>query len=169
MSAFYKEIYKLKEILRRGWVLRGLADNRVESDAEHVFSMCLLAMEIIKKKKLELDQLKVYKLILCHELGEIDVGDLTPVDGVDKETKHQKEMDCIIRIVEECEMPEILELVKEYNQRETKEAKFVKIIDKLDCVLQAKLYSEKYNRPEIYEEFYGNAYETIKDYIEFIE
>ena len=169
MSKFYREIEKLKQVLRRGWILRGLGENRVESDAEHVYSMCLLAMEIIKKRNLVLDELKVYKLILCHELGEIDVGDITPVDCVEKEEKHNKEMACVKRIAESCEMEEIIALVNEYNERKTLEAKFVKVIDKLDCVLQAKIYSEKNNRPEIYQEFYNNAYETIKDYIEFIE
>lgn len=169
MSKFYREICKLKDVLRRGWILRGLGDKRTESDAEHVYSMCMLAMEIIKKRNLELDEAKVYKLILCHELGEIDVGDITPVDGVDKQTKLDKELDCVKRIAEEDNMPEIYEYVLEYNERKTKEAQFVKMIDKLDCVIQAKIYSEKYNRPEIYQEFYGNAYETIKDYIDFIE
>ena len=169
MSKFYREIYKLKELLRRGWILRGLGDNRVESDLEHVCSMCMLAMEIISKRQLKIDELKVYKLILCHELGEIDVGDITPVDGVSKEEKAAKEFACVERIASECELSEINEYVKEYAERKTEEAKFVKILDKLDCVMQAKIYSEKYNRPDIYEEFYNNAYETIKEYIEFLE
>ncbi|MBR2909173.1 MAG: HD domain-containing protein [Clostridia bacterium] len=169
MSKFYEEISKLKDVLRRGWILRGLGENRVESDAEHTYSMCLLAMEIMSKRNLKLDQLKVYKLILCHELGEIDVGDITPVDGVSKAEKMVKESKCIERISKVANMPEIIELAREYEERQTEESKFVKIIDKLDCVLQAKLYAYKYDRQDIYQEFYSNAYDLIKDYIEFIE
>ena len=57
MSKFYEEITKLKEVLRSGWILRGVdKGGRVESDAEHTFSMCLLAMEIIKRRNLKLDE-----------------------------------------------------------------------------------------------------------------
>ena len=170
MSKFYEEITKLKEVLRSGWSLRGVdKEGRVESDAEHTFSMCLLAMEIIKRRNLKLDEAKVYKLILCHELGEIDVGDITPFDNVSKDEKKIKEMACIERIATISNMPEIKDLAQEYVDRQTEEAKFVKIIDKLDSVLQAKVYAKKYDREDIYEEFYNSSYDMIKDYIEFLE
>ena len=38
--------------------------------------MSLLALSVIDKKKLNLDIEKVLKMILIHELGEIDVGDI---------------------------------------------------------------------------------------------
>ena len=169
MSSFYREISKLKDVLRRGWIIRGLDEHRVESDAEHTFSMCLLAMEVIKERYLELDELKVYKLILCHELGEIDAGDITPLDGVSSKDKQKKELDCIDRIVNISGMQEVKLLVDEYIERKTPESKFVKVIDKLDCVLQAKIYAEKYNKPELYQEFYDSSYEIIKEYLEFLK
>ena len=53
MSKLYEEIFKLKTVLRKGWLMRGAADKesgRVESDAEHTFSMALLALEIMAKR-----------------------------------------------------------------------------------------------------------------------
>ena len=171
MSKLYNEIYKLKNLCRKGWVIRNAKDNetgRTESDAEHTFSMCLLAMEIMGKEKLDLNQEKVLKMCLVHELCEIDAGDVTPFDDVTLEEKFRCELCCVERLSAECEMPEILLLWQEFEDMETPEAKFVKIIDKLDAVMQAKIYSEKTNNPEIFEEFYNRAYPLIKDFVKYI-
>ena len=71
MIEFYKEIFKLKTLLRKGWVMRDVCDKgsgRVESDGEHIFSTALIAMIVMKKKNLKLDEAKVLKLALIHEL-----------------------------------------------------------------------------------------------------
>ena len=82
----YAEIFKLKNVIRNGWKIRDV-QGRLESDAEHTFSMIMLSLEIIEKNKLDLDQLKVIKMIAYHELGEIDVGDITPFDNIPKQQK----------------------------------------------------------------------------------
>lgn len=159
MTKLFDEIFKMKNLLRRGWVLREIP-NRTESDAEHCFSMIMLALEIMSKNDLKLDQLKVLKMIAYHELGEIDAGDFTPVDHISKEDKYKLEFVGVKRIAEEYEMPEILELWKEFEECKTDEAQFVKKLDKYDAILQSKIYSEKYDRPELFEEFKSNG----KDY-----
>ena len=87
---FYQEIAKLKNVLRKGWVVRDIKgeNGRVESDAEHTFSMVLLSLEMINKFKLKLDQEKVMKMVLYHELCEIDYGDHTPMEKITKEEKY---------------------------------------------------------------------------------
>ncbi|MBQ8615056.1 MAG: HD domain-containing protein [Clostridia bacterium] len=159
MTKLFDEVFKMKNLLRRGWILREIP-NRTESDAEHCYSMIMLALEIMSKNDLGLDQLKVLKMIAYHELGEIDAGDFTPVDNISKEEKYKKELECIIRISEEYDMPEVLKLWLEFEKCETPEAKFVKKLDKFDCVLQSKVYSEIYDKPELFEEFKANG----KDY-----
>ena len=70
MTQFYKEIFKLKNILRKGWLDRNACDiisKRFESDAEHVFSMAMLALDIMHKENLKLDEANVLKMILYHE------------------------------------------------------------------------------------------------------
>lgn len=169
MSKLYEEIYKLKNILRKGWVIRGACDkqtNRVESDAEHTFSMAILALEILHKENLKLDELKVIKMCLYHEICEVDNGDVTPYDNITKQQKYAQEYNCIKRIADECDMPEILEIWCEFENGETKEAKFVKIIDKLDAVMQSKIYSDK---GLLFDEFYKNAEQIIKDYKKYID
>ena len=58
MTKLFDEVFKMKNLLRRGWVLREIP-NRTESDAEHCYSMIMLALEIMSKNDLKLDQLKV--------------------------------------------------------------------------------------------------------------
>lgn len=154
---FYEEIAKLKTTLRKGWLMRNVGEfARVESDAEHTFSMMMLALEIMSKEKTNLDQLKVLKMIAYHELGEIDFGDITPFDNVPKEEKHKKELACVERLASEYNMPEIKELWLEYEENSTPEAKFVKEIDKYDAVMQSKVYSKTLG-DDIYNEFHGNC------------
>lgn len=156
MTKLFDEIFKMKNLLRRGWTLRNIP-NRTESDAEHCFSMIVLALEIMAKNDLKLDQLKVVKMIAYHEIGEIDAGDFTPVDNITKKEKYEKEYACVKRIAEQYEMPEILELWQEFEANTTLEAQFVKKLDKFDCVLQSKVYSEIYDKPELFEEFKTNG------------
>ena len=156
MARLFDEIFKMKNLLRRGWIQRDIP-NRTESDAEHCYSMIMLALEIMAKNDLNLDELKVLKMIAYHELGEIDTGDITPVDNVDRKEKYKREFEGVKRIAEEYQMPEILELWKEFEENLTPEAQFVKKLDKFDCVLQSKVYSEIYDRPELFEEFKSNG------------
>lgn len=158
MSKLYCEIYKLKNILRKGWLIRdagNISTGRVESDAEHTFSMCILAMEIMAKsdKYNNLDELKVYKMILAHELCEIDAGDHTPFDKITKQEKYDMELACVKRIATECEMPELLSLWLEFEENKTAEAQFVKKIDKLDAIMQSKIYSKERKNNELFDEF----------------
>ena len=162
MTRLFDEVFKMKNLLRRGWILKEVP-NRTESDAEHCYSMTMLALELMAKNDLKLDQLKVLKMIAYHELGEIDAGDATIADNVSKEEKYKKEYEGTKRIAEQYDMPEILELWLEFEECKTPEAQFVKRLDKFDCVLQSKVYSDIYNRPDIFEEFKSNGKEYYND------
>lgn len=159
---FYSEIAKLKNILRKGWLMRNVGDyQRVESDAEHTFSMLMIALEVMAKEKLELDQLKVLKMIAYHELCEIDVGDITPYDHISKEDKYKRELACIERLSNQYNLPEIKEIWLEFEENSTPEAKFVKNIDRYDAVMQSKIYAETMGK-DIYNEFHNNCKEAEK-------
>ena len=168
MKNFYDEIYELKNLVRRGWQLRVFTGERLESDAEHSFSCCLLALKIIHDRKLKLNTEKVLKMLLYHELGEIDVGDITPVDNISKEEKHKMEKVAVERISKVFEMPEMFELWQEFEENITPEAKFCKMIDKLDAVKQSKIYSNHQNSNEPFNEFYFNALDKIADFTEYV-
>ncbi len=164
MAKLFDEVFKMKNLLRRGWTIREVP-NRTESDAEHCYSMIMLALELMSKNDLKLDELKVLKMIAYHEIGEIDAGDFTPVDNITRKEKYEKEYIGVKRISDQYEMPEILALWEEFEENKTPEAQFVKKLDKFDCVLQSKVYSEMYNKPELFEEFKSNG----KEYYEHMK
>ena len=169
------EIFVMKNMLRKGWLIRNVKSKtgRVESVAEHCFSTCMLALEIINKEKRDIDQLKVLKMILYHEIGEIDVGDITPHDNIPLEEKHNRELEGVKRISKAYNMPEILELWLEYEEQKTEEAKFVKMVDKLDAVIQSKIYSRlEEKESDIVDEFAKNAVDAFPEaekYVEYIK
>jgi len=169
---FFEEICKLKTTLRKGWIIRtnnkANISNRIESDAEHTFSMIMLALEIMQKENLNLNQEKVLKMIAYHELGEIDAGDITPLDKVSKNDKYLKELNGIKRISQTYNMPEILEYWLEFEENKTPESIFVKKIDKLDAVMQSKIYANMFNDPEIFNEFITNYKNQCEDFIKYI-
>lgn len=165
---FYQEIAKLKNVLRKGWVVRDIKgeNGRVESDAEHTFSMVLLSLEMINKFKLKLDQEKVMKMVLYHELCEIDYGDHTPMDKITKEEKYLGELKCIQRLSRQYNMPEILTLWQEFEEGKTPEAQFVKEMDKLDAIMQSKIYADSENRQDVFEVFKNYSLDIFNKYID---
>ena len=153
MKTLYEEIYKLKDIVRRGWILAGVPKFRKESDAEHTFSMLILALELMAKNKLKLDELKVVKMIAYHELCEIDAGDITPYDDITVQERFEREYACIKRLAKTYNMPEIESIWFEFSEQKTPEAKFVKMIDKVDAIEQACAYAKEFNDKKISDSF----------------
>ena len=167
---YYKEINKLNEIVRTGWIRRNVPIERLESVGEHIFTMALLALATIDKYDLKLDIEKTLKMILIHELGEIDVGDIPLIDAEKHANKHNDELKGVTRVVEVLDEPWILDLWEEFEKRETKEAIFVYKMDKLQAVMQAKYYSELLEDDEkLFREFYNNAIPKCGDFLEIAD
>ena len=122
------DILGLKNITRAGWLHVGI--ERPESVASHSWGMSALALELCPQG---LDLSKVLSLCIVHDVPEIIVGDLTPLD--DCTNKAKDEHSAMQKLA-----PQWLHLFEEYAAGETAEAKFVKQIDKLDMALQAMIY-----------------------------
>lgn len=142
---FYYQFNHLKNIYRQGW-LKGLLENpdasKVESVADHSWSVAMLAISIIEKYKLDYDITKCMKLAIIHELGEIYAGDYTPRDNINSSEKYKLEKDAIEKLVSTISFEnDFLKLWEEFENQETKEAIFIKQIDKLECVMQASCYN----------------------------
>lgn len=158
----YFQINHLKHLLRQGWLMRGIPEEKCESVGDHTFSTALFAMMIAKKYFSKLDMMKVIKMSLIHELGEIDGGDITPFDGISKKEKLAIEEKGIRKIFANfSEGKEYLDLWLEYSKDESPEAKFVKQIDKLEMAMQASVYSKQYGKN--LSEFIESARERITD------
>lgn len=141
---FYLLIIKLKDTLRKGFVNAEIDRKRVESVAEHVYSVAhlALAMAIVYKRK-DINLERVLCMLLVHELDEVLLGDI-PVSDPNYAILKADEM-LAARQVFSClgEAEFVDELLLEFNERKTPDAKFAYHCDKLDCDLQLKVYSEE--------------------------
>ena len=159
----YNIVNGLKGIKRQGWVNRQIP-GRLESVAEHCFAMTNLAILINLEHNLNLDMAKVLTMINIHEYGETIAGDITPKDGISKEEKYNKEMKAILEVMgDHPGKTTILELWKEFEAKSTPETIFVSLLDKFKSVLQAKEYSKKFNRIDIYNEFVDYYQKILED------
>src|SRR5690554_1258026 len=70
--AFIKEIDKVKYILRQSTLFNS---NRRENDAEHSWHLAVMAMVLAEHADKPIDLLKVLKMVLIHDIVEIDAGD----------------------------------------------------------------------------------------------
>jgi putative hydrolase of HD superfamily len=141
---FYELTSKLKTTIRSGWKDWNVSAPRLESVAEHVFSSSMLAIAIDSEFNYGVDIKKVVYMLALHELEEIIIGDITPFQGVSKEDKRAKGKAAVEQILSKlCKRKEIGAIVKEYEECETREAKFAMCVDKLDAGLQCKIYDEK--------------------------
>lgn len=141
---FYLLFNQLKNVYRQGWIELKFGEEglqKCESVAEHSFSLGLLCMSIIKKYNLQLNMEKCLKMCLLHDLGEIYIGDYTPLDLIEKEEKHRMEEKAVKEILSKinCEN-DFFEIWKEYENQITEEAIFVRELDKLEFLLQAVAY-----------------------------
>jgi putative hydrolase of HD superfamily len=86
-------------------------------------------------------------MALVHDLAEAVCGDIAPSQNMSKEAKHKLEYDSMIHMLKPLsESPaavEIMQLWNEYESAETKEALFIKDVDKFEMILQAFEYEQR--------------------------
>lgn len=140
---YYVICNRLKNVIRTGWTEWNVERERLESVAEHVFSVQMLAIAMQSEYQYDIDIMKVVYMLAIHELGETIIGDLTQFQ-IDKEEKEKIEHAAVHKILSGLlEGPQIEELFLEFDAHRTKEAMFAYQCDKLECDLQSKLYDEE--------------------------
>ena len=140
---YYVMCNKLKNVIRTGWKTWNVERERVESVAEHIFGVQMLAIAMKSEYEYDIDIMKVVFMLAVHELGETVIGDLTMFE-ISKEEKAKREKEAVHKIL--CGLldgKEIENLFTEFNSHSTKEAMFAYQCDKLECDLQSKLYDEE--------------------------
>nr|AIF18033.1 hypothetical protein [uncultured marine group II/III euryarchaeote KM3_80_G12] len=136
LHSLLDEALKLKRLKRSGWVQRGLLDP--ESVAAHSWGVAWLAVILCPP---QLDRLKVLEMAIIHDLAEVRVGDITPRDGVSSERKQKLEREAIDELLSGlADAPAVLSLWEEFELGESAEARFTRVLDKLDMGLQALHY-----------------------------
>lgn len=131
---FILETDKLKKIYRRTY----LADaSRYENDAEHSWHLGLMAIILAEYSNRDIDVLKVIKMVLIHDIIEIDAGDAYCYDEAANEGKAEREMDAAKRIfalLPEDQQREFMDLWLEFEENTTAEANFANALDRFQPV-----------------------------------
>ncbi|MBN2065005.1 MAG: HD domain-containing protein [Sedimentisphaerales bacterium] len=134
VTTFIIEAEKLKNIYRQSKIV-GL--DRQENSAEHSWQVTLLALTLAPYSINTIDPFKVVKMLLIHDLVEIDAGDKMIYskahDDFDNELKAAKR---IFGLLPDTIRDEYLALWTEFELRQTNESKFAYALDRLMPVLQ---------------------------------
>lgn len=153
----------LKTTKRAGWVRLGV--DGPESIADHMYRMAMLAM--FSENDGGLDISKCVMLALVHDLAEAEVGDITPHDGISREEKHLLEASAMERFTNQLlparskSSQRIRSLWQEYEDGQTREAKFVKDLDRFELALQGVEYERRYKLDSI-QSFFDTTVPFIK-------
>ena len=140
---YYVLCNKLKDVIRTGWIDWKVQRERVESIAEHIFGVQMLAIAMKSEYQYDIDIMKVIYMLAIHELGETIIGDLTQFQ-IDKKEKEKIEHEAVHNILSSLLDGEQIEaLFLEFDAHETPEAMFAYQCDKLECDIQSKLYDQE--------------------------
>lgn len=134
--AFITEADRLKEVFRQTLVTQS---KRRENDAEHSWHLCLVVLVLAEHAESQpLDVLRVLKMVILHDLVEIDAGDTFAYDTAAMATQHEREVRAAERIfglLPSDQGTEFRALWDEFEARQTPEAKFAAAVDRFQPML----------------------------------
>jgi len=133
---FILELDKLKAILRKS---KPLGLDRYENSAEHSWHVCMLAMVLTEDASPEVDSFKVIKMLLLHDIVEIDAGDVLVYDTKKRAEAYEKELHAAKRIfglLPKHLNEEFLDIWIEFEKGISRESLFAQAIDRVIPVLQ---------------------------------
>ena len=132
---FILEIDKLKGVFRQTYLLDG---SRKENDAEHSWHLALMAVLLAEHAAEPVDLPRVVKMVLIHDLVEIDAGDTFCYDeagNADKARRERAAADRVFALLPPDQAGRIRELWDEFEARETPEARYAAALDRLQPLL----------------------------------
>lgn len=133
---FIKEIDKLKYIQRK---TRLFNSDRHENDAEHSWHLAMMTIVLAEHSDVPVDVLKVLKMVLIHDIVEIDAGDTFIYDTQKNHTNTNEELVAAKRIfglLPEKQADEFIAIWEEFEEGTTNEAKFARAMDRFEPLLQ---------------------------------
>jgi putative hydrolase of HD superfamily len=132
---FILEVEKLKGITRK---TRPLGLDRYENSAEHSWQLAILAISLERFAESSIDMNRVVRMLLVHDIGEIDTGDTIFFAETGWEERKAAELNAVKRIfglLPEDQAAEFFGLWQEFEQAETAEALFAHAVDRAMPVL----------------------------------
>lgn len=128
---FLLEIDGLKQVLRRSLIL---GSSRRENSAEHSWHLAMLALTLHEHANEPVDLLHTLKMLLVHDIVELDAGDTFAYDFAGGKTKAEREQaaaDRIFGLLPVDQASELRGLWEEFEARESAESRFANAVDRL--------------------------------------
>src|SRR4051812_22733315 len=133
---FIAECDKLKEVFRQ---TLNTQSRRAENDAEHSWHLCLCVIVLSEHcNDAKLDVLRVLKMLIVHDLVEIDAGDTFAYDVAAMANQHEREAvaaERIFGLLPEDQAREFRALWDEFEEKQTAESKFATAVDRFQPML----------------------------------
>jgi putative hydrolases of HD superfamily len=129
--SFIKELDKLKSISRRSYLIN---EDRFERSAEHSWHISVIAMLLAEYANEPVDVDRVIKMMLIHDVVEIDAGDVLVYDVKGREDVVEKEKEAADRLfglLPDDQGGELRSLWDEFEARETADSMYAAAIDRL--------------------------------------
>ncbi|HHF2974507.1 TPA: HD domain-containing protein [Vibrio diabolicus] len=126
------ELDKLKSILRRTRIKS--AEGRLENSGEHSWHVALMAILMEEHANAPVDICRVMKMLLIHDVVEIDAGDTFVYDTAASQEQAEKEIRAAERLfgmLPSDQEQELLALWHEFEAAKTDDAKYAKALDRL--------------------------------------
>ena len=131
---FIAEINALKEVLRRSLLPH---TGRRENSAEHSWHVALMAALLAEHANAEFDVPRVIKMLLIHDIVEVDAGDTYLYDTAALPGQHEREekaAERLFNLLPPDQAQELRALWDEFEKRSTPEAKFAKALDRFQAL-----------------------------------
>ena len=132
---FVLEIDRLKSIIRQTLLNDG---SRYENSAEHSWHLALMVLVLSEHANTPIDVARTMKMVLVHDIVEIDAGDTFCYDeaaNVGKDEREQLAADRLFGLLPEDQAGELRVLWDEFESRETPEARFAAAVDRLQPMI----------------------------------
>ena len=132
---FILELDKMKNLYRQTYVLH---ENRKENDSEHSWHLAVMALLLSEYANESVDVLHVMKMVLIHDVVEIDAGDTYCYDTEGYKTKalrEEKAAQRIFGLLPDEQRSELYSLWREFEDAETNDARFAAMIDRMHPML----------------------------------
>ncbi|MBQ8960746.1 MAG: HD domain-containing protein [Ruminococcus sp.] len=133
--SFVLELDKMKSLYRQTYVLH---EDRTENDAEHSWHLAVMAFLLAEYFPEPVDLLHVMKMVLLHDVVEIDAGDTYLYDEEGNRTKAAREEKAAQRLyglLPQDQQQEMYSLWREFEEKKTPEARFAGVLDRVQPLL----------------------------------
>lgn len=173
---FIVEIDKLKTVFRQNYLTDA---TRKENDTEHSWHLAVMAAVLAEYAPENVDITKVIIMVLFHDMVEVYAGDTFAYDTDGIKTQHQREVNAankLFSMLPDDQRDEYIALWREFEQKQTPEAEFANILDRIQpCLLNYTSHGKSWlehgvkaqqvrNRNSIVFD-YGEPFDKLMDYL----